>query len=89
MIRRLLLAGTALTAACAPGSRGTPTAAAPALTPAPGVPPTEGASAHRPDVVRYGPSALRYVVHRRLHIQQALGDQTQVQDVGARIFVAG
>src|SRR6266699_1619365 len=88
MIRRLLLAGTALTAACAPGSRGTPTAAAPALTPAPGVPPTEGASAHRPDVVRYGPSALRYVVHRRLHIQQALGDQTQAQDVGARIFVA-
>src|SRR2546422_8409442 len=92
MIRRLLLAGTALTAACAPGSRGTPTAAAPGLTPAPGVPPTtpatEGASAHRPDVVRYGPSALRYVVHRRLHIQQALGDQTQAQDVGARIFVA-
>jgi len=91
MIRRLLLAGTALTAACAPGSRGTP-AAAPALTPAPGVPPTspatEGASAHRPDVVRYGPSAVRYVVHRRLHIQQALGDQTQAQDVGARIFVA-
>jgi len=39
-------------------------------------------------VVRYGPSALRYVVHRRLHIQQALGDQTQAQDVGARIFVA-
>ncbi len=91
MIRRLLLAGTALTAACAPGSRGTP-AAAPALTPAPGVPPTSpataGASAHRPDVVRYGPSAVRYVVHRRLHIQQALGDQTQAQDVGARIFVA-
>jgi len=91
MIRRLLLAGTALTAACAPGSRGTPTAA-PALTPAPGVPPTspatEGASAHRPDVVRYGRSAVRYVVHRRLHIQQALGDQTQAQDVGARIFVA-
>src|SRR2546430_1514806 len=92
MIGRLLLAGTALTAACAPGSRGTPTAAAPALTPAPGVSPTtpatDGASAHRPDVVRYGPSALRYVVHRRLHIQQALGDQTQAQDVGARIFVA-
>jgi hypothetical protein len=31
---------------------------------------------------------LRYVVHRRLHIQQALGDQVQAQDVGARIFVA-
>jgi len=91
MIRRLLLAGTALTAACAPRS-GTPTAAAPALTPAPGAstttPATEGPSAHRPEVARYGPSALRYVVHRRLHIQQALGDQTQAQDVGARIFLA-
>ena len=31
---------------------------------------------------------MRYVLHRRLHIQQALGDQTQAQDVGARIFVA-
>jgi len=92
MIRRLLLAGTALAAACAAGSRGTPTAAAPALTPAPGAPTptatTEGPSAHRSDAVRYGPSAVRYVLHRRLHIQQALGDQTQAQDVGARIFVA-
>ena len=92
MIRRLLLAGAALTAACATGSRGTPAVAAPALTPAPGAPTTapagEAPSAHHADVVRYGPSALRYVVHRRLHIQQALGDQTQAQDVGARIFVA-
>ncbi len=92
MIRRLLLAGTALAAACAAGSRGTPTAAAPGLTPPPGAPTTpattEGPSAHRSDAVRYGPSAVRYVLHRRLHIQQALGDQTQAQDVGARIFVA-
>ena len=92
MIRRLLLAGTALAAACAAGSRGTPTAAAPGLTPTPGAPTTpattEGPSAHRSDAVRYGPSAVRYVLHRRLHIQQALGDQTQAQDVGARIFVA-
>ena len=92
MIRRLLLAGMAFTAACTPGSRGAPAVAAPALTPAPGAPTTapvtEGPSAHPPDVVRYGPSALRYVVHRRLHIQQALGEQTQAQNVGARIFVA-
>ncbi len=92
MIGRLLLAGTALTAACAAGTRGTPTAAAPALPPTSGTsttaPATEGPAARRPDVVRYGPSAVRYVVHRRLHIQQALGDQTQAQDVGARIFVA-
>ena len=38
--------------------------------------------------MRYGPSALRYVVHRRLHIQQALGGQPQSQDLGAQIFVA-
>ncbi len=92
MIRRLLLAGAAFTAACATGSRGTPAVADPALIPAPGAPTTspaaEAPSAHHADVVRYGPSALRYVVHRRLHIQQALGDQTQAQDVGARIFVA-
>jgi len=92
MIRRLLLAGTALAAACAAASRGTPTAAAPGLTPTPGAPTTtattEGPAAHRSDAVRYGPSAVRYVLHRRLHIQQALGDQTQAQDVGARIFVA-
>src|SRR3989449_9343287 len=37
--------------------------------------------------VRYGPSVLRYVVHRRLHIQQALGGQPQSQDLGAQIFV--
>ncbi len=90
MIRRLLLAGTALAAACAAGSRGTSPAAAPALTPTPSVTTTvtEASSAHRSDAVRYGPSAVRYLLHRRLHIQQALGDQTQAQDVGARIFVA-
>ena len=91
MIRRLLLAGTALAAACAAGSRGTPTAAAPGLAPTPGdprTPATTEGTAHRSDAVRYGPSAVRYVLHRRLHIQQALGDQTQAQDVGARIFVA-
>jgi len=90
MTRRLLLAGTAFLTACAAGSRGTSTAA-PAINPAPGAtspaPAAEAPATHRPDAVRYGPSALRYVVHRRLHIQQALGEQTQAQDVGARIFV--
>jgi len=92
MIRRLLLAGAAFTAGCAPGSRGTPAVAVPALIPTAGAPTTapvtEGPSAHPPDVVRYGPSALRYVVHRQVHIQQTLGDRPQAQNVGARIFVA-
>jgi len=38
-------------------------------------------------VVRYGPSATRYIVTRHLHIEQAFGGQPQVQDVGARLFV--
>ncbi len=73
MIRSLLLAGTALAAACAPGSRGTPTAAVPTLTPDPGAPATasEGPTAHRPDVVRYGPSALRYDRGQRQQSAQA------------------
>ncbi|PYP38132.1 MAG: hypothetical protein DMD46_03535 [Gemmatimonadetes bacterium] len=88
MTRRLLVAGTALAAACAAGARGTvpaPTTPAPdpyATTPAT-TPPTP-----RTDAVRYGPAAARYLVRRQLHIQQALGDQPQVQTVGARIFVA-
>jgi len=35
----------------------------------------------------YGPCALRYVVTRRLRIEQSFGGQSQVQDLGARIFV--
>ncbi|HYT05117.1 MAG TPA: hypothetical protein VEM13_09595 [Gemmatimonadales bacterium] len=68
-------------AACA--SAGGGTGSAPTASPGPYAP------ARSPtDAVRYGPSALRYVVHRRLHIQQAIGEQVQSQDVGARIFVA-
>jgi hypothetical protein len=85
-------------AACAGGGRSTATPQA--SVPAPGAPVT-GAHPEAPssgtagtvaikhlDVVRYGPSALRYVVHRQLHIQQVLGEQTTAQNVGARIFVA-
>ncbi len=88
MTRRLWLAAAALATACAAGSRGTPAAvpvpSAPTTTSVPEPPTTPP---RKSDAIRYGPSALRYVVHRRLHIQQALGDQTQAQDVGARIFV--
>lgn len=92
------LAGGALAAACVAacaGGGGTPRASLPApATPVAGSVPdaaTSGAAGaavpKHPDVVRYGPSALRYVVHRQLHIQQVLGEQTQSQNVGARIFV--
>src|SRR3989442_4548385 len=91
MTRRLLPAGTAFLTACAAGSRGTSTAA-PAINPAAGaISPAAAAEApapHRADAVRYGPSALRYVVHRQVPIQQTLCDRPQSQDVVARIFVA-
>jgi hypothetical protein len=81
----------ALTAACGSGRAVTPP---PAATPSPyapaasqpAAPPTPPAKP-RADPVRYGPSAVRYLVHRQLHIQQALGDQNQMQDLGVRIFV--
>jgi hypothetical protein len=38
-------------------------------------------------VVRYGPSAVRNVVRRELHIQQGLGEQAHTQDLGTRTFL--
>ena len=84
------LLAVALTFACA-GSRGAqPPSSTPAPTPyAPANSSTPAPPAARPaDAIRYRPSAVRYVVHRQLHIEQALaGDQTQSQNIGARIFV--
>src|ERR1700758_488821 len=90
MTPRLLLVSAVLAAGCASGRAGTAAAPAPAsparppATPATPAPPV-GASA--PARVRYGPGALRYLVHRQLNIQQTLGDQVQSQSLGARIFV--
>jgi hypothetical protein len=92
MLPRPLCVAAALTAACGSGRAGTPPAAptpspyAPAASQPP-TPPTPPAKP-RADAVHYGPSAVRYLVHRQLHTQQALGDQTQVQELGVRIFVA-
>jgi hypothetical protein len=91
--QRLRILATAGLVACA----GTPRATAPTPATSPQAPVPPGSpgppgpvvvTSRHPEVVRYGPSAVRYVVHRRLHIQQALGEQTQSQNVGARIFVA-
>ncbi|HZI21545.1 MAG TPA: hypothetical protein VFD76_03485 [Gemmatimonadales bacterium] len=92
----VLVASGALAAGCATGRTGTslappatpsPSSPSPAVSPPPPAPPA-APTTHGSDPVRYGPSALRYVVHRQLHIQQSLGDQIQIQNVGARIFVA-
>jgi hypothetical protein len=99
MTRRLLVWGAAFAAACA--SRGGGAPAAPAV-PAPTVPAAQPGTApaqplaptaaaptpRRSDAVHYGPSALRYVVHRQVHIQQGLAERPQAQDLGARIYVA-
>src|SRR6266478_269575 len=91
MTRRLLLAGTAFLTACAAGSRGT-SIAAPPINPAPGAtshpPAGEAPATPRPDASRYGPSALRDVAHRQVHIQQTLGDRPQSQEVGPGFFGA-
>ncbi len=88
MARRLLFLGAALAAACASGSGG----ATATQTPAPYTPASAQAgdrpAARRPEGIHYGPAALRYLVHRRLHIQQAFGGQQQAQDLGAQLFVA-
>jgi hypothetical protein len=40
------------------------------------------------DLVRLGPSALRYVVHQQIHVEQQFQGQTQTIDRGIRLFVA-
>ena len=36
----------------------------------------------------YGPSAVRYVMHQRVHQEQDYGMGTQTQDLGYRVFVS-
>src|SRR2546427_560259 len=93
---RLLLIGAVFAAACASQRGGTAAgpAPAPSATPSPQTasPPPQASPAlpasTRSDAIRYGPSALRYLVHRRLHLQQALGEQVQAQELGARVYVS-
>src|SRR5438093_941518 len=91
MTRRGLVIGVAVAAGCASRSGG-PVAASAPVTPAATAPsppaPGDQPAARRFDAVRYGPSALRYLVHRRVHIEQALGGQTPVQALGVRVYVA-
>lgn len=93
MARRLLVMAAALAAACAPRGPGPATAPAPsptatlpdtlAIDPAAAMPTLPG-----PEAVRYGPSAVRYVIHRRMHVTQVLAGQAQAQNLGARVYVA-
>ena len=83
---RLLLAVAILTAACAghtPPPPPTPTPVNPPLPPPP-PPPARGNS----DVIRLGPSALRYVMHQVIHIDQEFQGMRQPLDFGLRAFFA-
>ncbi len=94
MTRVLPVLVAALAAACGArrgGSVEAPAPVLPATTPpvAPTDQPTPPVGVpRRSDAVRYGPSALRYLVHRRLHVQQGQAERPQATDLGARIYVA-
>jgi len=90
MSLRFLLSALSIAtlAACAPR---TPAAPPPGVVtlPAP-IPPAPTAPVTRPgvDVVRLGPSALRYVVHQLIHVEQQFQGQTQTIDRGIRLFIS-
>jgi hypothetical protein len=94
MTRVLLLLVTALAAACASrrgGAAELPAPASPATAPPVATSelvPLAPATPRRSDAVRYGPSALRYLVHRQLHRQQGQAERPQATDLGARIYLA-
>jgi hypothetical protein len=83
-MRRFVLAAAGMLAmACSP--RPTPSSTpTPAQPPAPPAPPPPPAT----QTVRLGPSALRYVLHQVIHVDQQLPTGQQVLDYGLRIFLA-
>ena len=80
MLLRPSLAAAMLVAAIACASRNPPAPAAPQPAPPP-APPTRGT-----EVVRLGPSALRYVAHQLIHIEQEFQGMRQPLDFGLNIF---
>jgi hypothetical protein len=86
---RLLSAAATICTVTACSAR-TGAAPAPGATaPAPMPPPAVTAPVTRAvEVVRLGPSALRYLVHQQIHVEQQFQGQTQTIDRGFRLFVA-
>ena len=91
MHRRFFIAAAAISAltGCKPRTAVAPGPSPETPSPAP-VPPPVTAPVTRPggDVVRLGPSALRYVVRHQIHIEQQYPGQTQVADRGLRVFLS-
>src|SRR5213592_1465402 len=87
-MRRLLFVATALSAlSCGPKpSPANPTPANPAPAPPPPLPPSPPGRAD--GAIRLGPSALRYVMHQIIHIDQEFQGIRQPLDFGLRAFFA-
>jgi hypothetical protein len=84
-MHRFLVAATVVAAiACAPQNPPSTTTPVnpPAAPPPPAPPPAP------PQSLRLGPSALRYVMHQVIHVDQELPDRRQILDYGLRIFFA-
>ncbi|MGH9258420.1 MAG: hypothetical protein ACRD08_00765 [Acidimicrobiales bacterium] len=80
---RRLLSPILAAAAC---TSGTPPAGAPAPAGTPAAVYTPGTDGRATPTIRLGPSTLRYVVQRQLHIEQDFGGQPPV-DMSYRLFV--
>lgn len=91
-LRVLLAAAIGTLTACGPksGTVAAPGAVTPTTTPGPVVPPAVTAPITRGggDVVRLGPSALRYLVHQSFHVEQTFQGQTQTIDRAIKVFLA-
>ncbi len=83
---RLLCAAATLLAvtACTHSGAAPVTGGGPTVLPAPAPPPTTRA----PELVRLGPSALRYLVHRGIHTEQRIQGRTVTLDRGVSAYVS-
>lgn len=86
MRRIVLVAASALAVACA--SHTTPSNPTPTNPAAPPPPPPPPPPAAATQTVRTGPSALRYLMHQVVHIEQEFQGMRQPLDFGLRIYFA-
>lgn len=87
MMLRLSCAAATLLAATACASGGRPEPVPPPAPGAPATPPPPPAA--RPaEVVRFGPSALRYLVHQQIHVEQEFQGQKSTVERGISGYVS-
>ena len=86
-MRRLLFAAAVLISiSCGP--KNPPSNPTPANPGAPPPPPPPAPPPSQQQAIRLGPSALRYVMHQTIHVEQQLPTGPQVLDYGLRVFFA-